>query len=259
MCSQTEQNAKTLFFDGSPDQGQSYASVIPVLMVLALRSGQVDGTPIDKVLDKSSRCDGQTIQWKYPERPVLSCGIIFPLNECPMGSQHFERAIFRMGLVAGILEECKAQARRWAIMDGLNGVDSVMDAHKPTLAAAAVRKAIVDKWEAEEFGADPASDSGAVSPSSMDEEHCRWPIRLIDGETAPDDVDAHVLKALIGLVTVTPDVEDDRLARSDYNDAFIIAGYNHDYAARSKKSQIDVVLTKPADEFVQYFSSIRDG
>ncbi|RMJ23172.1 hypothetical protein PHISP_05964 [Aspergillus sp. HF37] len=91
-----------------------------------------------------------------------------------------------------------------------------------------MRKSIVDKWEAEEFGADPASVSGPVSPSSMDEESCRWPIRLIDGEMATDEVDAHVLKALTGLVTVSPDVEDDRLARCDYNDAFIIAGYNHD-------------------------------
>jgi len=62
-----------LFRSSLPEGKDNVMCAVKLILILALRSGNVYGSTIDQVLEHTKARTDRTIQWRFPDRPVL-CG-----------------------------------------------------------------------------------------------------------------------------------------------------------------------------------------
>ena len=104
---------------------------IKLLLVLALRLGNVAATNIDDLLTSTQSCADKTIKWTHPERPVMCaigrCGAKLDVDE-PASSEQLTSILGQAGLAAGVLAKIRSHdIRRGAARDSaqLDRIDSV--------------------------------------------------------------------------------------------------------------------------------------
>jgi len=60
-----------IFRDALPDGADNIMCAVKMILILALRSGNTYGTSVEQVLSVATARSDRTIQWRYPDRPVL--------------------------------------------------------------------------------------------------------------------------------------------------------------------------------------------
>lgn len=113
---------------------------IKLLLILALRLGQVSGTAIDEVLNKAQSRRDKTVVWTEPERPVFcayeSQGTALR-QEKPAGNHQLTQTLALAGPLAGFLTPIRSHdLRRGSARDLANLDTEIKGVATPTVAAA---------------------------------------------------------------------------------------------------------------------------
>jgi len=129
-----------VILDCQSDSADNSVCPIKLLLILALRLGNLSAKTIDEVLlDTQSRHD-KTVVWKHPERPVFcavaSGGTALYLDK-PAGNHQLAQTLATVGPIAGFLNTVRPHdLRRGSACDIVNLEEGIKGVTTPTVAAA---------------------------------------------------------------------------------------------------------------------------
>lgn len=104
------------YFDPLNDPKHQHACPITLILVHALRHGLVRGTTIQEVLDHAAHAADRTVQWLFPDRPVVTAFTTRGEKSCqldkPAGIDQVLQSTKMMGIVANIMTRVHPHALR---------------------------------------------------------------------------------------------------------------------------------------------------
>ena len=112
----------TVYIDPLVQKEQNAICCIKLLLIVALRSGQLDGD-IARVLEETAQRQDRTIQWRFPNRPVLpALATVSRIQrrhfEKPARSLQLSVSFKLLGIAAGALVNLRSHdSRRGALRD----------------------------------------------------------------------------------------------------------------------------------------------
>ena len=109
-----------LFVDPISDESHNVVCLVKLLLIVAMRFGNVYGRTVQEVLEDTSKQNDRVIRWKYPKRPVL-CRMPRGLNthfDDPAPISQLNNSLKQIGLAAKVLDHLTSHGvRRGAMRD----------------------------------------------------------------------------------------------------------------------------------------------
>lgn len=110
-----------VFLEPLEKESQNVVCAVKLLVILALRFGNVHGTTLQEVLVHTSKRVDRTVQWTHPNRPVLCQmprGNSMLTLDTPAPSTQLGRSLKEMALVGGVIDPVTSHdIRRGAMRD----------------------------------------------------------------------------------------------------------------------------------------------